>query len=131
VKHHHSDFPVAVDSSGTDTWRHRRAGATSVALVSPKDVALFRYTEETLSLDDVISRFLETDIVLVEGFHLEPQAKIEVLSDQSDERLCQADENVLALVGVTGHHEAALSFSPDIKPLVDLIERKVLGCPAT
>jgi molybdopterin-guanine dinucleotide biosynthesis protein MobB len=128
VKHHHSDFPVAVDSPGTDTWRHRSAGATSVALVSPKDVALFRYTEETLSLDDIISRFPETDIVLVEGFHLEPRAKIEVLSDQNGERLCPVDENVLAVVGAAEHDEPASSFSRDnIKPLVDLIERKVLG----
>ena len=128
MKHHHSDFPVAVDSPGTDTWRHRSAGATSVALVSPKEVALFRYTEETLLLDDIISRFPETDIVLVECFHLEPRAKIEVLSDQNGERLCPVDENVLAVVGAAEHDESASNFSRDnIKPLVDLIERKVLG----
>jgi formylmethanofuran dehydrogenase subunit E len=128
VKHHHSDCTVAVDSSGTDTWRHRRAGATSVALVTPTDVALFRDAEEVASLDQIIATLPETDLVLVEGFHLELRAKIEVLSDQSDERLCRADENLLAVVAVSGHDEAASNFSPDnIKPLVDFIERKILG----
>src|SRR3972149_10484765 len=31
VKHHHSDFPVSVDTVGTDTWRHRQAGAARAA----------------------------------------------------------------------------------------------------
>ena len=79
VKHHHSDFPVSVDAAGTDTWRHRQAGAKSVALVTPTDVALFHDTYESLALDQIIANFSATDIVLVEGFHLEPYAKIAVI----------------------------------------------------
>jgi molybdopterin-guanine dinucleotide biosynthesis protein len=66
---------------------------------------LFRNTEETMSLDEIIATFPETDSVLVEGFHLEPRAKIEVLSDQNSERLRRGDENLLAIVGSTGHDE--------------------------
>lgn len=128
VKHHHSDGPVAVDSSGTDTWRHRRAGATSVALVTPTDVALFRDAEEATPLDQVLSMLGDRDIVLVEGFHLEPKAKIEVRSAQYDEPLCLADNHLLAVVGRTGRDEAVPGFGQDsIKPLVDLIEKKILG----
>ncbi len=28
VKHHYSEFPIEVDAQGTDSWRHRRAGAS-------------------------------------------------------------------------------------------------------
>jgi len=128
VKHHHSDCPVAMDSSGTDTWRHRRAGAKSVALVTPTDVALFRDAEEVALLDQIIATLPETDLVLVEGFHLEPKAKIEVRLDQDDQRLCRADNHLLAVVGRTASDEAVPGFAPDsIKPLVDLIEKKILG----
>jgi formylmethanofuran dehydrogenase subunit E len=81
VKHHHSDFPVSIDAAGTDTWRHRQAGAKNVALVTPTDVALFYDTDESLGLDQIIANFSGTDIVLVEGFHLEPYAKIAVMGE--------------------------------------------------
>jgi len=128
VKHHHSDFPVAVDAVGTDTWRHRQAGAATVALATPTDIATFRDGASSLSLDQIISALGEADIFLVEGFHEEPRAKIEVLSDRYDERLCVADTHLLAVVGRTASDEAVPGFGPDsIKPLVDLIEKKILG----
>jgi molybdopterin-guanine dinucleotide biosynthesis protein B len=127
VKHHHSDYPAEIDSAGTDTWRHRRAGATTVALVTPRNVAVFRETEEATPLERVLSTFADQDIVLVEGFHLQPGAKIEVRSARG-ERLCRADNHLLAVVGPTAPDEAVLGFAPDqIEPLVDLIEKKILG----
>ena len=128
VKHHHSDFPVSVDTAGTDTWRHRQAGAASVALATPTDIAMFRDSESSISLDQIVSTLGAIDIVLVEGFHEEPRAKIEVRSAQHDEPLCLADNHLLAVVGRTERDEAVPGFSPDsIKPLVDLIEKKILG----
>ncbi len=128
VKHHHSDFPVSVDTVGTDTWRHRQAGAASVALATPTDIAMFRDGANSLSLDQIISALGEADIFLVEGFHEEPRAKIEVLSDRYDEPLCVEDNHLLAVVGRTASDEAVPGFGLDsIKPLVDLIERKILG----
>ena len=128
VKHHHSDYPVAVDSSGTDTWRHRGAGARSVALMTPTDVALFRNSQEDDSLDQIIDALSGNDIILVEGFHGEPRVKIEVVSVKTKGRLCSADENLFAVVGAAADDEAVPGFSPDnIKPLVNLIEQKILG----
>jgi len=128
VKHHHSDFPIAVDSFGTDTWRHRGAGARSVALMTPTDVALFRNAQEDDSLDQIIAALSGNDIILVEGFHEEPRAKIEVVSVKTNGRLCSADENLFAVVGPAADDEAVPGFGLDsIKPLVDLIEKKILG----
>jgi formylmethanofuran dehydrogenase subunit E len=128
VKHHHSDFPVAVDTAGTDTWRHRQAGAASVALATPTDIATFRDGASSITLDQLVSALGATDIVLVEGFHEEPRAKIEVRSAQYDKPLCPADNHLLAVVGRTGRDEGVPGFGLDsIKPLVDLIEKKILG----
>jgi molybdopterin-guanine dinucleotide biosynthesis protein MobB len=127
VKHHHSDLPVSVDTAGTDTWRHRQAGASSVALVTPTDFATFRDSDNSLSLDQIVSTLGKTDIVLVEGFHEEPRAKIEVLSDRMDEPLCKLDGNLLAFVTPSAPKTPVPTFEPtDIKPLADLIEREVL-----
>jgi formylmethanofuran dehydrogenase subunit E len=130
VKHHHSDFPVEVDVQGTDSARHRRAGASGVALVTPTDVALFRDTPGGASLEEVVATLHGTDIVLAEGFHKAPGLKIEVLSTPNAQRRCPGDPQLLATVGPATGDASIASFEPDaIKPLADLIEREVLGKP--
>jgi len=130
VKHHHSDFPVEVDVQGTDSSRHRRAGASGVALVTPTDVALFRDTPGGASLEEVVAALNGTDIVLAEGFHKAPGLKIEVLSAPNAQRRCAGDPQLLATVGPATGDASVASFEPDaIKPLADFIEREVLGKP--
>jgi molybdopterin-guanine dinucleotide biosynthesis adapter protein len=128
VKHHHSDFPVEVDTQGTDSSRHRRAGASGVALVTPTDVTLFRDTPGGASLEEVVAALHGTDIVLAEGFHQAPGLKIEVLSAGSAQGRCAEDPQLLATVGPATGDATIASFEPDaVKPLADLIEREVLG----
>lgn len=128
VKHHHSDFPVSVDSKGTDTWRHRQAGAASVALATPTDVATFRDGAASVTLDQLVAGLGAVDIVLVEGFHEEGRAKIEVSSDRTAESLCKTDGHLLAVVTPSARQTTVPSFEPNsIKPLADLIEREILS----
>ena len=130
VKHHHSDFPVEVDAQGTDSSRHRRAGASGVALVTPTDVALFRDTPGGASLEEVAAALHGTDIVLAEGFHQAPGLKIEVLSAPNAQRRCAGDPQLLATVGPATGDATIASFEPDaVKSLADFIEREVLGKP--
>jgi len=127
VKHHHSDFPASFDTAGTDTWRHRQAGASSVALATPTDFAMFRDNESSISLDEIVSALGATDIVLVEGFHDEPRAKIEVLSDPNNEPICKTDSHLLAIVTPRARQATVPIFAPShIKSLADFIEREIL-----
>jgi len=69
-------------------------------------------------------------LVLVKGVHLEARAKIEVLSNRTEETLCEMDGNLLAFVTPTPRQTAVPAFAPsEIKPLADLIEREILGKP--
>jgi len=68
IKHHHSDVPVSFDTAGTDSSRHRQAGAIAVALASPTEIAFFWNSETSISLNQIVSRLGAMDIVLVEGF---------------------------------------------------------------
>ena len=130
VKHHHSDLPVSVDAAGTDTWRHRQAGAKKVALVTPTDLALFHGTDESLRLDQIIASFSGTDIVLVEGFHLEPYAKIAVMGETDKDQRLRANRNLIATVGPTMPRSPVPSFEPDnVGPLADYIEKWMSGKP--
>lgn len=127
IKHHHSDAPVETDRPGTDSWRHRKAGARRTAFITPKDAAVFFGVNELLSLDRMVDAFTGLDIVLVEGFHREAKPRIEIRSAGGKPPRCARDENLLAIVEKTPSVENVPSFSPgDVKPLVDLIERKIL-----
>ena len=127
VKHHHSDLPIAVDSSGTDTWRHRKAGAKSVVLVTPTHTASFHDTPEQPALEQILRNLATSDLVLGEGFHTEPYPKIEVVSANDANRLCRTDKNLIALVKATEGGEAVPTFAPEnIKALADFIEAMIL-----
>lgn len=127
VKRHHSDFAVTVDTVGTDSWRHRQAGAASVALATPTDLATFRDLPNALSLDEILAGLAPSDIVLVEGFHQEPRMKLEVLSEFEKTPLCAADPNLIAMVTSNGQRSSVPTFDRDnVKAIADLIEQELL-----
>ncbi|MEM9249475.1 MAG: molybdopterin-guanine dinucleotide biosynthesis protein B [Pseudomonadota bacterium] len=77
IKHAHHG--VDVDQPGTDSYRHRAAGAQEVLLSSAGRWALMaelRGAPEP-GLAELMPRLSEVDLVLVEGFKREGHAKIE------------------------------------------------------
>ncbi len=77
LKHaHHS---TEVDRPGTDSYRHREAGASEVLLASPNRVAIMQELRGAPEppFTELLSRMRPVDLVLVEGFKREPHPKIE------------------------------------------------------
>jgi len=77
VKHAHHDFDI--DVPGTDSFRHRQAGAGEVAIVSSRRWALMHELREEAEppLASVLARLAPCDLVVVEGYKREPHPKIE------------------------------------------------------
>jgi molybdopterin-guanine dinucleotide biosynthesis protein B len=98
VKHDVHGFEM--DHEGKDTWRHRRAGAATIAISSPSSVACIRNVDEEMDLEDVVSRyFWAEDLVLAEGYKRSHFPKIEVFRSACEERpLCGPQDNLRALV---------------------------------
>ena len=78
IKHGH--HPAVVDQEGKDTWRHFHEGRAAKTMIeSPGERVLFeRITEAADPLALVRAHFLDTDIVVLEGFKRHPLPKIEV-----------------------------------------------------
>ena len=78
VKHAHHEFDI--DKPGADSFRHRQAGATEVAVVSGRRWALMHELrgEDEPTLETILSRLAPCDIVLVEGYKRAPIPKLEV-----------------------------------------------------
>ncbi|MDH5815416.1 MAG: molybdopterin-guanine dinucleotide biosynthesis protein B [Candidatus Nezhaarchaeota archaeon] len=71
IKHiHHPNFTI--DSEGSDTWRHRRAGAKATAYLSPLEAGLILSMErEPENLEEALRLIegLKMDLLIMEGFH--------------------------------------------------------------
>lgn len=130
VKHAHHDADV--DHEGTDSYRHRRAGAREVALVTGRRWALMHELrdEPEPSLADILERLSPCDLVLVEGYKREGHAKLELRRSGAKETtpLAPGDPGIVA---IAADIPVAASGLPvfgidDIAAIADFIER-VMG----
>lgn len=98
VKHTHHN--VDVDRTGTDSYRHRVAGAQEVMLAGGSRFALMHeYRERAeFELEDLLARMSPCDLVLVEGFKRTPIPKLEVQREERQvDLLADSDEMILAV----------------------------------
>ncbi|MEP0945239.1 MAG: molybdopterin-guanine dinucleotide biosynthesis protein B [Rhizobiaceae bacterium] len=100
VKHAHHNF--AFDKEGTDSFRHREAGAHEVALVSSKRWAIIHENtteSEEPSLENIISKLGPCDLILVEGYKNSNIQKIETIRQdyQKETALWQTHEGVVGV----------------------------------
>jgi molybdopterin-guanine dinucleotide biosynthesis adapter protein len=97
VKHAHHEFDI--DHAGTDSFRHRKAGAHEVAIVSARRWALMHELgmEREPPLADVLARLSPCDLVIIEGYKREGHAKIEVRRGASTPKLAPDDSSIIAI----------------------------------
>ena len=98
IKHAHHSFDI--DHEGTDSFRHRKAGAKEVVLASRKRWALIHelMDEPEKDFDFLVNSIAPTDLILVEGFKEEGHNKIEVIRGENKKiPIHVSDETVLAI----------------------------------
>ncbi|CAN7729396.1 molybdopterin-guanine dinucleotide biosynthesis protein B [Mesorhizobium sp. LjNodule214] len=126
VKHAHHDFDI--DKEGADSFRHRQAGATEVAVVSGRRWALMHELrgEDEPTLDAILSRLAPSDIVLIEGYKREAHKKIETRRLEAKDRtpLADSDPNIVAIAAdFAADGEGLPVFDlDDVKSIADFVE---------
>ncbi len=85
---------VDVDQKGTDSYRHREAGASEVLLASGQRVAIMQELRGAPepSLQSLLERLRPVDLILIEGFKREAHPKIEAFRAEAGTPLI-AEEN--------------------------------------
>jgi len=97
VKHAGHGFDL--DTEGKDSWRHKRAGASSVMVLSKASMAMFADVSDQMNVEDVRDRFLDRtyDLIIAEGWKHESYPKIVVVREQIGE-IPVSTEGLLAVV---------------------------------
>ena len=126
IKHAHHDFDI--DKPGTDSFKHREAGANQVIISSSKRWAKIteNNNENEKSLDELIQELQNVDVIVVEGFKKNNYPKIEILSKDLKNRNKET-KNVIAIVS----EDLIDTITPvykenDIENLVEFIIKKIL-----
>ena len=120
IKHDGHDFDL--DREGTDSWRHRAAGARASAVFSSKRWALFRDGEPALGT--ILASMADMDLILVEGLKGSAWPKIVVYGE--GERP-EAEEPILAVVSREPVELPYPRFRPDEVEAIAARIRGLLG----
>ncbi|OED46265.1 molybdopterin-guanine dinucleotide biosynthesis protein B [Leisingera sp. S232] len=96
----HAHHATDVDHPGTDSFRHRQAGASEVVLASPNRVAIMQELRGAgePSFTELLSRLRPVDLILVEGFKREAHPKIEAYRTAAGQPLIAPDDPTIRAV---------------------------------
>lgn len=124
VKHAHHSFDV--DHEGRDSFRHRKAGASEVAVVSMHRWAIIhenRSDDREPPLADILDRLSPCDLVIVEGYKRDSHPKIEVRDVTLDHSpLAGDDPTVIALAASAAVDAPVPVFArDDIAAIADFV----------
>jgi molybdopterin-guanine dinucleotide biosynthesis protein MobB len=100
----HTHHAVDLEVEGSDTWRHRAAGAREVMLASGARWALMRELrgEDEPSMEALLARMDRVDLVIAEGWKRGPQPKLEVHRAGSGRGLLAAEDPMVRIVASDG-----------------------------
>ncbi len=96
----HAHHATDVDQPGTDSHRHRVAGASEVVLASPNRVAIMQELRgaQEPSLTELLARMRPVDLILIEGYKRETHPKIEVLRAEASTALIAPNDPTIRAV---------------------------------
>ncbi|HXX49929.1 MAG TPA: molybdopterin-guanine dinucleotide biosynthesis protein B [Xanthobacteraceae bacterium] len=131
VKHAHHDFDT--DQPGKDSWLHRRAGASEVAIISDRRWAIVHELgkEPEPQLMDVLAKLSPMDLVIVEGFKRHPHPKLEVYRASVGKPLLHPDDDcIVAIATDTALPQAQVPvvMLDDIETIANVLQAEALPC---
>jgi molybdopterin-guanine dinucleotide biosynthesis protein B len=119
VKHAHHDFDL--DLPGKDSWLHREAGASEVAIVSDRRWAVVHELGEESEppLSDILAKLSAVDLVIVEGFKRHAHPKLEIYRAAVGKPFLHPDDNCIVAIA----SDAPIAAAPLPVVMLDDVER--------
>ena len=125
----HDAHGFEIDHEGKDSWRHKQAGASTVALSSPEKFAVIKDVANEWPPERIISSYFpDVDVVVTEGFKKSPFRKIEVVrKGKSSRPVCGKDKNLIAFASDFRVSRRLPVYNiNDFKGIADLIEKEII-----
>ncbi len=137
---HIPEANFTIDTKGKDTWKHAKAGASTIVSVAPNELATIRKVDTTkYDLSEIIKNVEDdTDITILEGFRklVEKNPAVpKIVAAKSTSEVVEASKRckpILALVGPMSREATKLNI-PYIdvlkqpERLIDLVEKEIIA----
>ena len=133
VKHAHHDFDT--DQPGKDSWLHRAAGASEVAIVSSRRWAIVHelgqgpQQEAEPPLTDMLEKLSLVDIVIVEGFKRHAHPKLEVYRAAVGKPLLHPDDDCIVAIATDAplpQAQVPVVMLDDIEAIANVLQAEAL-----
>lgn len=125
----HDAHGFEIDHEGKDSWRHKHAGAVTVALSSPEKFAVIKDVPGEWTPERIIASYLtDVDVVVTEGFKKSSFPKIEVVRKANSSRpVCAKDKRLMAFASDFKVSKTLPVYRlEDFKGVSDLIEKEII-----
>ena len=97
IKHDIHGFEM--DQPGKDSWRHKKAGASTTIISSPYQIGMVMDVDQDHKPEELMPLLSNMDIILTEGYKSSENPKLEVFRpDVHKDPICKGDKNLLALI---------------------------------
>lgn len=132
---HISEKNFTIDTKGKDTWRFAKSGATKIISVASNEIATIeKRKKENFSLNEVLEKCRDFDIVFLEGFRnlVSKNNKIyKIITVKSAEEAREALKTFKPIIAFTGPYSTEnlnlkipyIDLFKNSKKLVDLVEK--------
>jgi molybdopterin-guanine dinucleotide biosynthesis adapter protein len=129
VKHAHHEFDT--DQPGKDSWMHRQAGASEVAIVSSRRWAIVHELgdEPEPPLGEVLAKLSPVDLVIVEGFRRHPHPKLEVYRAVVGKPLLHPDDDCIVAIATDAplpQAQVPVLMLSDVESIATMLQAEAL-----
>jgi len=130
VKHAHHEFDT--DQPGKDSWMHRQAGASEVAIVSSRRWAIVHELggEPEPPLGDVLAKLSPVDLVIVEGFKRHRHPKLEVYRAAVGKPLLHPDDDCIVAIATDAplpEAQVPVLMLGDVESIATMLQAEALS----
>jgi len=134
VKHAHHDFDT--DQPGKDSWLHRRAGASEVAIVSSRRWAIVHelgqgpQQQPEPPLADMLGKLSPVDLVIVEGFKRHSHPKLEVYRAAVGKPLLHPDDDCIVAIATNAplpQAEVPVLMLDDVEGIANVLQAEAMA----
>jgi molybdopterin-guanine dinucleotide biosynthesis adapter protein len=125
VKHAHHEFDL--DRPGKDSWLHREAGASEVAVVSSRRWAMIHELrgEAEPPLAEILAKLSPADLVIVEGFKRHAHPKLEVYRAAVGKPLLYPNDDCIVAIATDAPQPQAqlpVLLLDDVENIADVLQ---------
>jgi len=129
VKHAHHEFDT--DRPGKDSWLHRQAGASEVAIVSSRRWAIVHELgdDPEPSLADMLPKLSPVDLVIVEGFKRHRHPKLEVYRAVVGKPLLHPEDDCIVAIATDAplpQAQLPVLMLDDIESIANVLQAEAL-----